>query len=332
MLLPSRLRRIPPGQPYQADCSDGLLLARPGRDDRMPHSPEQQRATVSPGHGDVTVVVATRNRRAQVLSAVGHLTALPEQPPVIVVDNGSTDGTAQALLDAYPQVTVLRPGRNLGATGRTLGGRAARTPYVAFADDDSWWKPGALGQAAAVFDATPGLALIAARILVGPGERLDPVCELMAASALGTEPGMPGPSVLGFVSCGSVLRRTAYLQVGGFSPVIFFLGEETVLAQDLAAAGWSLCYVDTVTAVHHPLPGPERMGRSTLNERNALLSTWLRRPAGVVVSRTWSALRPGADPVARRALGQAARRLPLVLADRRRLPEQVEAAVRLLEG
>ena len=43
--------------------------------------------------GDVSVVVATRNRITGLLHAIGQLTGLPDPPPVIVVDNGSSDGT-----------------------------------------------------------------------------------------------------------------------------------------------------------------------------------------------------------------------------------------------
>ena len=280
----------------------------------------------------VTVVMATQDRRDRVLDTLGRLAALPERPPVVLVDNGSTDGTADAVVAAFPDVTVLRPGRNLGAVGRTLGVEAARTPYVAFSDDDSWWAPGALARAAEHFDACPRLALLAARILVGPQERLDPVCEEMAASPLPAEPDLPGPPVLGFVACGAVVRRTAYLQVGGFSPVVFFLGEETVLSQDLAAAGWGLAYVDDVVAHHHPAPGPASPARQRLQTRNALVSSWLRRPLPVALRDTVQVARRGRDATARGALLDAVRRLPAVLPDRRLLPADVEQRVRMLEG
>jgi GT2 family glycosyltransferase len=280
----------------------------------------------------VTVVMATLGRRDQVLTTLGHLSRLPERPPVVLVDNGSTDGTAEAVEQHYPDVTVLRPGRNLGATGRTLGVQAARTDLVAFADDDSWWAPGALQRATEHFDRWPRLGLLAARILVGPRQLVDPVCDVMAASPLPRCEDLPGPSVLGFIACGAVVRRQAYLQVGGFSPVLFFLGEETVLSQDLAAAGWGLAYVDDVVAHHHPVAGPERSGRRRLQTRNALLTTWLRRPLPVVLHHTGAVARGASDPVRRGALLDAARRLPAVVADRRLLPVEVERHVRLLEA
>ncbi|GAA3147819.1 DUF2795 domain-containing protein [Nonomuraea salmonea] len=181
----------------------------------------------------VTVVVVSRDR-------VRTLTrTLPLHPrPVILVDNGSGDGTAGFVRRHFPDVHVVEAGRNLGAPGRNLGVELAGTPYVAFADDDSWWAPKALERAADVLDAHPRLAVLGARVLVGPDERLDTVSERMRDSPLGTEPGMPGPSVLGFLACGVVVRRDAFLEAGGFDDVVFFFGEEERLALDLAALGW----------------------------------------------------------------------------------------------
>jgi GT2 family glycosyltransferase len=283
----------------------------------------------SPSTCPVTIVVATKDRRENVLHTLAQLADLPERPPVVLVDNGSRDGTAEAVEAAFPEVAVLRPGRNLGAVGRTLGVEAARTPLVAFADDDSWWAAGALTRAAQHFSASPRLGLLAARVLVGPQERLDPTCAQMAESPLPAQPDAPGRPVLGFLACGAVVRRAAYLQVGGFSPVVFFLGEETLLAQDLAAAGWAVSYVDDVVAHHHPGTAGDRTGRARLQARNALLSTWLRRPLRVALAHT---ARAAVDARSRPALLDAVRRLPSVVRSRRRLPPQVEAQVRLLEA
>ncbi|MGH3997642.1 MAG: glycosyltransferase family 2 protein [Pseudonocardiaceae bacterium] len=94
--------------------------------------------------GKVTVIIATRDRRDELTHTLHQLYELTPAPPVIVVDNGSTDGTAHAVRTHFPGVTLLALRRNCGAPGRNLGVRASRTPYVAFCDDDSWWAPGAL--------------------------------------------------------------------------------------------------------------------------------------------------------------------------------------------
>ncbi|MEW2578582.1 glycosyltransferase family 2 protein [Streptomyces syringium] len=115
-----------------------------------------------------TVIVITHNRRDELLHTLDRLAALPERPPVTVVDNASTDHTAHAVRTHHPGVTLLTPGRNLGAAGRNLAARLATTPYLAFCDDDSWWEPGSLTGAADLLQAHPRLAAVTARILVHP--------------------------------------------------------------------------------------------------------------------------------------------------------------------
>jgi GT2 family glycosyltransferase len=175
---------------------------------------------------DVTVVVITRDRRLEVLRTLARLRALPERPPVIVVDNASADGTPVAVAQRFPDVLCLRAKQNLGATARNVGVRLATTPYVAFADDDSWWEPGALRCAARHFDEYPRLGLAAARVLVGENGRVDPVSDDMAAAPIGRADDLPGPSITGFLACAAVVRRSAFLAVGGFDELIFFGGEE----------------------------------------------------------------------------------------------------------
>ena len=267
----------------------------------------------------VTIVVATRDRLADLERSLPR-----HEAPVIVVDNGSGDGTVAAVRRSHPEVDVVEIGTNRGATARNVGVARASTRYVAFADDDSWWAPGAVALAADVLDAHRGVAVLAARVLVGEDGRLDPVCSEMAASPLGRRSDLPGPPIQGFVACGAVVRRDAFLDVGGFDDVVFFDGEEERVALDLSAAGWDLVYVPEVVAHHHPSPVRDREGRRALAVRNRLLVAVLRRPWPVVGRQALQALRGGR--AARSGLRAAVPRLPRALAGRRRLPDPVEVA------
>ena len=277
-----------------------------------------------PPRAAVTCVVASRNRRADLLASLPR-----HEAPVVLVDNASTDGTVEAVRAAHPDVTVVPLDRNAGALARTVGAARAGTPFVAFTDDDSWWAPGDLARAVEVMRAHPRLGLLAARILVGPEEELDPVCTEMAASPLGTEPDLPGPSLLGFVACAALVRTEAFTAVGGFDPVVRFPGEEERLALDLAAAGWGLAYVDDVTVHHHPsthrdAPTTRQAGIWRSRVLTALMRYPVRDVAGQL-ARSARAGRPGW-----RGLAGALPRVPAALRRRRVLPASVMAGVREL--
>ncbi|MEU0489384.1 glycosyltransferase [Nocardiopsis sp. NPDC006139] len=272
----------------------------------------------------MTVVIATRDRVRELCRTLARLEGLEPRPPVVVVDNGSSDGTAAAVRERFPGVRVLRRERNLGCAARNAGAARARTPYVAFCDDDSWWEPGSLEAAADALDAHPGWGLVTAAVRVGPQGRPDPVTEAQLRAPL--PGGGAEPRVMGFLACAAVVRRSAFEEAGGFEPLLFFGGEEELLALDLAAAGWELRLLPGAVVRHHPSPHrPPGLRRAVLQERNALLTVWLRRRPAVVRDRTLRvAARCPADRVRRRALAAALYRLPAVLARRRRLPARVE--------
>lgn len=245
-----------------------------------------------------------------------------------MVDNGSSDLTLAVARAGGAEAIAL--GANLGGAARTVGVRRRGEPYVAFSDDDSWWAPGALSRAADLLDAHPRLAVVAARVLVGPEEIEDPVCAAMAASPLPLEPDLPGPSVLGFVACGAVVRRTAFLDVGGFHARYGIGGEEELLAIDLAAAGHGLAYVCDVVAHHHPSRARDPAARRRRQLRNALWSTWLRSPLRNAPVRTLRLL--SRDPRSGLGLLDALAGLPWVLSERRSVPRHVNCSIRLLES
>jgi GT2 family glycosyltransferase len=272
----------------------------------------------------VTCVVASRNRRADLLASLPR-----HEAPVVLVDNASTDDTVAAVRAAHPEVTVLALEHNAGALARTLGAARADTPFLAFADDDSWWAPGDLARAVEIMRAHPRLGLLNARILVDPVEELDPVCTEMAASPLGTEPDLPGPSLLGFVACAALVRTEAFTAVGGFDPVVRFPGEEERLALDLAAAGWGLSYVDQVTVHHHPSSRREAPpARQAGIWRSRVLTALMRYPAADVAAQLRRAASAGR--VGWRGLAGALPRVLPALARRQVLPAEVMRGVREL--
>lgn len=298
----------------------------------------------SPGadfvRASLTVVIATRNRCRQLQAALDHLLGPADpadRPRVIVVDNASTDDTVTATRARHPEVLVIVLDRNEGAAARNIGAATASTRFVAFNDDDSWWCPGSLRQAGDLLDRHPRIGLVAARVMVGHDERLDPTCALMDRSPLADEPatqGLPGLPVLGFLACAAAVRRSAFLAVGGFSRALFIVGEEAPLAMDLAAAGWAVRYVDSLAVRHQPeTAGRDPSARMVQQQRNALLTHWMRRPARRAVAATAASIRSAvADRTARDALARAVVASPAAWRERRVVPAHVEAELTLLEA
>lgn len=286
---------------------------------------------MSGGDPRVGLVILTRDRRERVRETVARARALPERPAIVVVDNASRDATAAAL-GREPGLCIVRNHRNRGAAGRNDGARRVRAPYVAFSDDDAWWAPGALARAADHLDRHPHTAVVTARVLVGEAEREDPTCAAMAASPLAAG-GADGVPVVGFLAGACVMRRAAFEQARGYEPRLFLGAEESLLALDLLAAGWSLVYLRDVVAHHHPSPQRDAPGRRALLRRNALWVALLRRPWRVVRLALADAL---AEAAAERATAQlllsTLRHLPWLLARRRPVPASVERMVRAVEG
>ncbi|WP_433544399.1 glycosyltransferase family 2 protein (plasmid) [Streptomyces sp. CA-294286] len=279
-----------------------------------------------------TVVVITKDRREELLRTLRTLRELPERPRVVVTDNASRDGTAEAVARLFPEVQLLCPGENLGAVGRNLAVRHVRTPYVAFCDDDTWWEPGSLCRAADLLDAHPPLAAVTARIVVEPSGEEDPVVAELRDSPLPGPDWLPGPALGSFLAAATVIRADAFRGAGGFHPGLWLGGEEELLATDLLTQGHWLCYVPELTIHHAASKARDSTHRRVLGLRNTLWFTWLRRPWRSALRRTGHLLRTVPhDRPSLRAVAQAVQGLPWVLRQRAPVPAAIEARLVALE-
>jgi glycosyltransferase involved in cell wall biosynthesis len=77
----------------------------------------------------VSVVVITKDRREELDRTLTTLVDLPDRPPIIVVDNGSTDGTPDLVRSRHATVRLVEMGRNLGVAARNVGVALAASPF-----------------------------------------------------------------------------------------------------------------------------------------------------------------------------------------------------------
>lgn len=164
----------------------------------------------------VSIVIPCYNAARFIGEAVGSACAQTgADVEVIVVDDGSTDGSARAVA-RWPQVRIVRQ-RNAGlASARNAGAKVSRGPLLIFLDADDRLRPSAAAAAVAAFARQPDAALAFGR------------CELMA------EDGTPMPTPLPRVDGGfyaellrhnyiwmpgmAAVRRDAFDAIGGFDP------------------------------------------------------------------------------------------------------------------
>lgn len=109
----------------------------------------------------VSIVIPTRNRRASLERSLASIEAQRFRDfEVVVVDDGSVDGTAAWVRARHPAVSLLETGESLGAAAaRNRGVEQARGEIVAFLDDDDVWHPSFLDVQVAQLDAHPNADL-----------------------------------------------------------------------------------------------------------------------------------------------------------------------------
>lgn len=279
----------------------------------------------------ITVVIMTRNRVDELRATLGRLTSLAEAPPIVVADNGSSDGTTECIRTSFPEVELIHFQSNVGVEARNVAVRRARTPYIAFNDDDSWWASGSLGRVVDLFEAHSRLGAITAHIMVEPSGEDDPTSVVMGRSPVSGHGPAPGMPVLGFLGCATAVRREAFLEVGGFEERFHFAGEEELLATDLVAAGWAVRYVRELRVHHQASASRDDVWRQRREIRNKLWFLWLRRPAPAALRRSVHLLRHAPPRASIPAVAEAIRKGGWVIAKRRVVPDEVEANLRRLD-
>jgi len=120
----------------------------------------------------VTTIIVSYNTRRELIECLATLHRHPPGPvhDVIVVDNGSTDGSPAAIREAFPSVTVIEHGRNVGfGAANNVGMRVARGEFWLLLNSDTLVEPGALPTLLEYLAASPGTAAVGPRLVDADG-------------------------------------------------------------------------------------------------------------------------------------------------------------------
>jgi glycosyltransferase involved in cell wall biosynthesis len=163
----------------------------------------------------ISVVIPSFNRWHTLPRAVRSVLAQTRAPhEVIVVDDGSTDGTADAIATDFPAVTLLRQENRGVAAARNLGVDRARGEWIAFLDSDDEWGPRKLERQLAALAAQPGYAIChTEEIWIRNGRRVNPRDRHRKSGGYIFQKCLP----LCVISPSSVMiRRSLLIEAGGF--------------------------------------------------------------------------------------------------------------------
>jgi GT2 family glycosyltransferase len=241
----------------------------------------------------VTVVVPAWNGERWLPGLFASLAEQTEAPAeVIVVDNGSADGTLEWLAREVPGVRVLAQGRNTGfAVAANRGLLAARTDLVALVNTDVELAPDWIELMAARLEADPGFAAVACKMVrLGDPGLLDDCGDVLRRDGVCEQRGhglpddgrwdVPG-EVFGACAGAALYRREAVREVGAFDERFFSYLEDVDLALRLRIAGWRCAYEPRAVA-HHA-------GRGSSGQLARPVGYWVARNTLLLVSKAWPA-------------------------------------------
>ncbi len=271
----------------------------------------------------MSVIVPTFQRREYVQRAVASVLAQTYQDfELIVVDDGSTDGTAEALADLDPRLRyVWQENRGTGAA-RNTGLRLARGNIVAFLDSDDRWLPHHLAVVKEVFEHFPQAVLVCTCPRQDIAGRQRP----RDARLVDFLPLAYTDAWLGFICCTGI-DRSELIAIGGFDERLEALEDNEIYFR-LAARG-PFALVQHRTMIHQLTDG-SRNAAAAMN--GTMLSSFetISRAAEDLARATH---RPDRSDLLARAEGRmhyAAALRALVEGDGHRARRSLELACRLL--
>jgi N-acetylglucosaminyl-diphospho-decaprenol L-rhamnosyltransferase len=279
-----------------------------------------------------TVIVVNWNGgddTAECLRSLAGQTVEGVDVNLLVVDNGSTDGSAEVIERDFPGASLLRTGKNLGFGGAVNRAIASSSgDYVILVNNDAIAAPGFVGALLAPLRSHPRVAAVTARILLtgrfeqaapgdpgayrrsddtywrrtaGPGlELLNSTGNVVSRSGNGQDRSWLVPvesddspeDVFGFSGGGCALRRSALDDVGVFDETLFMYYEDTDLAWRLRRSGWDVVYARDATLHHRHAGSSGVTSRLFLvnNVRNRIIVAVKNGPLRMVLAALWRSL------------------------------------------
>jgi glycosyltransferase involved in cell wall biosynthesis len=219
---------------------------------------------------EATVIITTKNRMDDLRKAVASALMQDAQPCVLVIDDGSTDGTSDMIRSEFPTVQLERTEQSRGyIVQRNHGAAIAKTPFIFSIDDDAAFStPRVVSQTLAEFHDPRVGAVAIPFINVNQNNVVKQI-----------PPDEHGIYVTAnYIGTAHALRRELFLNLGGYREFLFHQGEEEDYCIRMLAAG-SVVRLGRADPIHHfesPRRDSKRM--DLYGRRNNVLFAWCNVP------------------------------------------------------
>jgi GT2 family glycosyltransferase len=246
----------------------------------------------------VRVIVLNWNGRSWL---DGCLEALGQQDfrrfEIVVVDNGSTDGSVDFVRARFPECRVVALAANIGfAAGNNAGARGATTRYLAFLNNDTRVDPGWLTALVAATESDPSVGLVTSRVVfMDRPDVIDSAGDgyLRCGGAFKhlhgetVDGGMASREVFGACGAAFLIRREVFERLAGFDEDLFMVYEDVDLSYRARLQGVRCVYADAALVKH---AGSASLGRASRmavyhGQRN-LEWTWIKNSPRALLVRS----------------------------------------------
>jgi GT2 family glycosyltransferase len=233
----------------------------------------------------VSVIVVNWNRRDLLRACLQSLEAqTPALFEVIVVDNGSADGSPEMVEREFPAARLIRNRENRGfCAANNQGIAASQAEYIALLNNDAEAAPGWLAALLGAIEARPDCGMAASKILVWEDpRRIDKAGHLIYPDGQNRGRGSGErdrgqydrlEDTLWPDGCAAMYRREMLAAIGGFDEDLFAYADDAELGLRARIAGWRCVYAPAAVVRHHrgATLGLQSARRLELIERNRVL-------------------------------------------------------------
>lgn len=227
-------------------------------------------AAPDPSDVDVTVVISTKNRLDTLRDAVASAVRQRGRVEVLLMDDGSTDGTSAEIAAAFPTVRIVREEQSKGyIVQRNRGAALARGRILISIDDDAVLTTDTIAEQLLTQFDHPRIGVVAI-----------PVCHVNSTSDVHQKPptndGIWATNF--FIGTAYAVRRDVFLALGGFRESYFHQGEERDFALRMLAAGYIIRLGNTDRIDHFESPRRSFTRMDRFGRRNDILYAWYNVP------------------------------------------------------